>query len=258
MHKKFTGEVFPVEVSLTAIEYNNELMLHTLLKDLTTRKQLEKQVQKANIKLERAHKHAIYMLALASEYKDHETGGHIQRIIGMTSDLATELGVDQQSAEKMGSDSVLHDLGKLGISDYILLKPGKLTVNEFKTMKQHTIIGAKIIGDDEWFYQARQIALSHHEKWDGNGYPEGLKGEEIPFAARIVAVADALDALISKRPYKESWPPKQAIAEIRKESGTHFDPKIVEALLTFYRRGLLKKYFNQVTKTHKNTATNDN
>ena len=179
------------------------------------------------------------MLALASEYKDPETGDHIQRIQNLTTELALELSFEQKMAKKMGNDSVLHDLGKLGISDYILLKPDKLTDNEFEIMKQHTVIGAKIIGDDKWFTQARQIALCHHEKWDGSGYPEGLAGEAIPFAARIVAIVDEFDALITRRPYKEAWDRKKAINEIKRKAGKHFDPKIVEAFLSLHKKGKL-------------------
>jgi PAS domain S-box-containing protein len=202
----------------------------------------EAQLKKINIQLEDAHRHAMYMLAIASEYKDPETGMHIKHLVQLTTNLALKMGFESKQAEHMGENSILHDLGKLGISDYILLKPGKLTDNEFETMKQHTTIGAKIIGDDEWFRQAYLIALSHHERWDGNGYPQGLKGESIPIAARIVAVADTFDALISKRPYKEAWTIKKAIDEIKKKSGKYFDPKVVEAFLSLYKKEKLKKY----------------
>ena len=178
----------------------------------------------------------MYMLALASEYKDPETGEHIKRLVKMTKELALKMGIKPAEAEQMGADSILHDLGKLGISDYILLKPGKLTKNEFETMKQHTLIGTKIIGKDKGFVQARQIAMSHHEKWDGTGYPQGLKGNAIPVAARIVAVADAFDALISKRPYKEAWSREKAIDEINRQAGKRFDPKVVEAFLSLYKK----------------------
>ena len=211
-----------------------------IARDITKHKKMESLLKKTNVELENAHKHAMYMLALASEYKDPETGGHIKRIVRMTTKLALELGIESELAEQMGDNSLLHDLGKLGISDYILLKPGKLTDNEFETMKQHTLIGANIIGDDEWFYMARQIALLHHERWDGTGYPEGLKGDAIPLAARIVAVADEFDALISKRPYKEPWSLERSIEEIKLEAGKHFDPKVVEAFLSLCRKGFKK------------------
>ena len=204
------------------------IMFFLFFRILNERKKNEEELLKA-------HKHSVYMLAVASEYKDMKTGEHIKRIVRMTTELAKELGVGPKLAEQMGADSVLHDLGKLGISDYILLKPGKLTDDEFETMKQHTLIGAKIIGDDEWFRQTSQIALLHHERWDGNGYPNGLKGDEIPLAARIVAVVDVFDALTSKRPYKEAWPLDKSVNEIKQGSGSQFDPRVVDAFLSIYK-----------------------
>jgi len=211
-------------------------------KDITERKEYEERLNTTSLELESAHKHAMYMLALASEYKDPETGNHIKRIVQMTTELALEMGIESKRAKQFGEDSILHDLGKLGISDYILLKPGKLTENEFETMKQHTLIGAKIIGEDKWFKNAKQIALLHHENWDGSGYPKGLKGEAIPLAARILAVADEFDALISRRPYKEAWSLEKTVKEIKTETEKHFDPKVVDAFLSLYKKGKLKKY----------------
>ena len=208
--------------------------------NITKRKKAERELKNTGFELDKAHKHTLYMLAVASEYKDPETGGHIKRIVKLSTDIALELGIKPKRAERIGNDSILHDLGKLGISDYILLKPGKLTDIEYETIKQHTLIGAKIIGEDDWFIHARQIALSHHEKWDGSGYPNGLEGEAIPIAARIVAVADEFDALISRRPYKEAWSLIKAIETIKKEAGTHFDPRVVEAFLSLYKKGRLK------------------
>ena len=197
------------------------LLFFTVLKDR----------KKNKAELEKAHKHSIYMLAVASEYKDKNTGEHVGRLSQMTTELAIALGIKAIEAEQMGADSILHDLGKLGIADNILLKPGKLTKEEFKIMKQHTVIGARIIGDHEGFKQASLIAMSHHERWDGTGYPNGLKGVEIPLVARIVALVDVFDALTSKRPYKEAWPIEKAIAEIKQGAGCQFDPRVVSAFL---------------------------
>ena len=208
--------------------------------DISMRYKYARDLEKTNIELEKTHEHAMYMLALASEYKDPETGEHIKRIIKLTSDIAMEMGIKPEQAEQIGKDSNLHDLGKLGISDYILLKPNKLSEDEFNIMKKHTLIGAKIIGEDKWFVQARQIALSHHEQWNGKGYPEGLKGNKIPIAARIVAVSDTYDALISRRPYKDPWSREEAVAEIKKDSGSHFDPEVVKAFLSLNKKGRLK------------------
>jgi HD-GYP domain-containing protein (c-di-GMP phosphodiesterase class II)/ABC-type amino acid transport substrate-binding protein len=210
--------------------------------EITKRSKYGEKLKKSHIEIEQAHKHAMYMLAIASEYKDRGTGGHIKRIVGMTAELALEVGVESKQAEQMGADSILHDLGKLGISDYILLKPSKLTEDESEIMKQHTSIGAKIIGDDKWFAQARQIALLHHERWDGSGYLQGLRGKAIPLAARIVAVADVFDALISKRAYSEPWSLEKVIDKMKQKTGSHFDPKIFAAFLSLYQKGKLNKY----------------
>ncbi len=199
----------------------------------------------ARDQMEIVHKHTIHMVALASEYKDTETHDHITRVVDMTTEFALELGMEPELAAKIGADSILHDLGKLGVADYILLKPGKLNDNEFEAIKLHTTIGARILGDHEWFHQAREIALYHHEKWDGSGYPEGLSGSDIPLAARIVAVADVFDVLISKRPYKDPWKMELAANEIVRLSGKHFDPEIVDAFESLYKKGSLNKYHHE-------------
>ncbi|MCP4177655.1 MAG: response regulator [bacterium] len=226
------NDVIPIEINAKVIYSKDTFQILTLCRDISKRRNAENSLKKTITEVEKAHKHAIYMLAIASEYKDKTTADHISKIISLTTELALELGIEPDKAEKMGFDSQLHDLGKLGIPDSILLKPGKLTESEFEIIKKHTIIGSKIIGDDDWFYESKQIALLHHEKWDGTGYPKGLAGDAIPLAARIVAVVDVFNALISKRPYKDAWPMKKAVNQIEKESGTHFDPDIVNAFLS--------------------------
>jgi response regulator RpfG family c-di-GMP phosphodiesterase len=189
--------------------------------------------------LREANQHALHMLAVASEYKDVDTGKHIQRIHHGTTLLALACGVPPETAGQYGEASILHDLGKLGIPDAILQKPARLTPEEFDTIKQHTVLGEGIIGDNPWFDLARQCSISHHEHWDGNGYPNRLKGEEIPLIGRIVAVIDVFDALTSKRPYKEPWDIVSAVAEIERCSGTQFDPVVVSAFLRLYSDGSL-------------------
>jgi putative two-component system response regulator len=147
--------------------------------------------------------------------------------------LARRLGFDEAQCELLLHASPMHDIGKIGIPDHILLKPGKLTAEEWEIMKTHTTIGAHILeGDDsELLNFAREIAISHHEKWDGGGYPHGLAGEAIPLSGRIVAIADVFDALTSERPYKKPWPVEEAVAYIREQSGSHFEPRIVKEFL---------------------------
>jgi response regulator RpfG family c-di-GMP phosphodiesterase len=191
--------------------------------------------------LRKANQHALHMLAVASEYKDIDTGQHIQRIHHGTTLLALACGVDTETAGQYGEASILHDLGKLGIPDAILQKPARLTTEEFDKIKQHPALGGCIIGDNPWFELARQCTISHHERWDGNGYPNRLKGEEIPLIGRIVAVIDVFDALTSKRPYKEAWDIDNAVQEIERCSGSQFDPTVVASFLKLYKNGSLNR-----------------
>ncbi|MEO5329827.1 MAG: DUF3369 domain-containing protein [Magnetococcus sp. THC-1_WYH] len=185
--------------------------------------------------LEGANRRAMRMLAVAAEFKDTETGDHVKRLARQTIETALELGCSEEVALEMGQASMMHDIGKIGIPDAVLLKPGKLTADEFEVIKSHPGIGAAILSEDGNFKVALQVALSHHERWDGTGYPSGLKGEEIPLAARIVSVVDVFDALVSARPYKKAWPVADALAEIRRGSGSHFDPTVVAAFLRTHR-----------------------
>jgi putative two-component system response regulator len=173
----------------------------------------------------------VRRLGIAAEYKDNETGQHIIRMSKYCQLIGKEYGLSKEEQNLLLNASPMHDVGKIGIPDNILLKPGKLDADEWEIMKTHTTIGAKIIGDhpSELMQTAKLIALSHHERWDGSGYPGGLKGEQIPIYGRIAAIADVFDALTSERPYKKAWPVEEAIAEIRKGSGSHFDPKAVDA-----------------------------
>ncbi len=175
----------------------------------------------------------IQRLAQAVDTRDTETGEHIQRIGRLSQQLALQIGWSEAEAEVLRHASAMHDIGKIGIPDRILLKPGKLDSQEWEVVKAHTTAGAQILAESSnpLVQMARDIAMSHHERWDGSGYPAGLKGEEIPVAARICAVVDVYDALLAKRSYKEAWTAQQALAEIRQGSGTHFDPKLVVAFL---------------------------
>jgi putative two-component system response regulator len=177
-----------------------------------------------------AHLDTIHRLALAAEYKDEQTAAHIERVSHYCALLARGLGFPPQEVEILFHASPMHDVGKIGIPDRILLKPGKLIPEEWSLMQQHTIMGAHILaGSASELLQAGEvIALSHHEKWDGSGYPNGLSGEAIPLYGRICAVADVFDALLSKRVYKEAFPEARVYEILRQGRGSHFDPQILD------------------------------
>jgi len=176
----------------------------------------------------------VQRLGLAAEYKDNETGLHVIRMSHYARLLGLAAGLSEFEADELLHAAPLHDVGKIGIPDRILQKQGKLDAEEWAIMKKHVAIGANIIGEHERgvLAMAHRIALSHHEKWDGSGYPSGLAGNAIPLEGRIVAVADVFDALTSDRPYKKAWPVERAFAYLREHRGEHFDPALVDLFLT--------------------------
>lgn len=187
-------------------------------------------LKQANLALESAYRESLYRLASAAEYRDQETGNHIRRIGMYSHAIARGMGLDEDFLHLILLASPLHDVGKIGIRDSVLLKPGKLTPEEFEEIKAHTLIGARILsGSTSPLLQlAEEIALNHHERFDGSGYPNGLRGEEIPLSGRITALADVFDALTTRRVYKPAFPVAQALAEIRRGVGTHFDPRVAQ------------------------------
>jgi len=202
------------------------------------RKELESEVSKrteelkhAIEKIKTASLDTIYRLSMACELRDKETGAHIKRVSRYSAAVARRMGLDEGTTETILYAAPMHDVGKIGIPDKILLKPTKLDPEEWAIMKQHTIIGAKILNgsDAEFIKLGEVIALTHHEKWDGSGYPNNLKGVAIPIAGRITAIADVFDALTSKRPYKEAFSVKKSLTIIREGRGSHFDPDVVDA-----------------------------
>ncbi len=188
--------------------------------------------------VEDAHLEVVRRLLLAAEYRDDDTGNHIHRIGEYCSVLGEAWGMEERQVELLRHASAMHDVGKIGIPDHILLKPGKLTPEEWEVMKSHAEIGARILSGarSELLQMAEVIARTHHEKWDGSGYPQGLSGEDIPVVGRLVAVCDVFDALTSERPYKKAWPVEEAVAEINRSSGKHFDPRVVEVFMANLQR----------------------
>lgn len=184
--------------------------------------------------LRESRKQIVSILGRAAEYRDNETGMHVIRVGKFAQMLALTVGCSEDWSEELLMAATLHDVGKLGIPDAILLKPGRLDDEEMVIMRRHAEIGAEILGKhtDPLLAMSREIALSHHEKWDGSGYPRRLAGENIPLSARIVALVDVFDALTSERPYKRAWSVDEAFALIEKDSGTHFDPTLAQAFLS--------------------------
>ena len=195
-------------------------------------RQLQKKVDERTKALQASQLRIIHHLGRAVEFKDNETGAHVIRMSHYARMIAQEYGGNDEWVNQIFQAAPMHDVGKIGISDAILLKPGKLTPEEWEKMKLHTVYGGEIFAedDDPMLQIAKTIALTHHEKWDGSGYPNGLKGEEIPLEGRIVAIADVLDALMSKRPYKEAWTLDDSLTYIEENSGSHFDPNLVPVL----------------------------
>ncbi|WP_235693030.1 PAS domain S-box protein [Deinococcus aquaedulcis] len=210
--------------------------------DLTDRKALAAQLEEQNAQLaahvqartqelEAAQLEMLERLARAAEHRDEDTGEHVHRVARAAAGIASQLGLGPETVALLERAAPLHDVGKIGVPDAILLKPGRLTPEEFDIVKTHTTIGASLLDDSRsvLMQAAQTIALTHHERWDGAGYPQGLRGEAIPLLGRIVAVADVYDALTSERPYKRAWTHEAAVAELRAQAGRQFDPQVVAA-----------------------------
>lgn len=191
--------------------------------------------------LKEAHRDAILRLAYAAESRDPYTGRHLQRIGALAEEIARRVGLDDDDVEAIGYAAIVHDLGKLRIPDAVLIKPGELSTDDWAVMKKHPEYGADILGNGAFYDLAREVALHHHERWDGSGYPFGLQGETIPQAARIVMVADIYDALISARPYKAAWPAQKALAELQHMKGVKLCPASVDAFVAMWADGTVAR-----------------
>lgn len=215
----------PINPAITLQRVSTQLAIYN------QERHLEKLVQERTQQLNESRLEIIRRLGRAAEYKDNETGLHVVRMSHYARIIANRIVDNEAWSELIFQAAPMHDIGKIGIPDHILLKPGKLDEKEWKLMRKHPKIGHDIIGshDSPLLQMAADIAMAHHEKWDGSGYPKGLAKESIPLAARIIAVADVFDALTTVRPYKTAWPVPDAVAFIQSEAGAHFDPQVVEA-----------------------------
>lgn len=229
---------------------------HDMQAEYKKRLELEVQVKTESLtaalkELNDAHIEMIYVLSRAAEYRDNTTGNHINRVSMYSGLLAAKLGLDRKQQKGIYYASPMHDIGKIAIPDKILLKPDKLDEEERKIMMQHTVIGAEMLKglNNELISLSSEIALSHHEKWDGTGYPYGLSGDRIPLSGRIVAIADVFDAIMSHRPYKRAWSFDEAYSYIIASAGTQFDPEVAEAFSE------CRKEFFEVVTSHQDVYT---
>jgi PAS domain S-box-containing protein len=242
LHKD--GSLLNLSVTLSPIMHAGALtgfcaVHHDISDRLRTRDTLENKIGMRTRQLRRSRAETLHKLALVAVYRDDDTFQHTERVGVGAAELATRLGLPGSLVRLIRHAAPLHDVGKIGIPDRILLKPGPLNPEEFAAMKQHTVLGAGLLtgGDSAILQLAEQIALTHHESWDGNGYPAGLAAEAIPIAGRIVAVVDSFDAMTNDRPYRVASSVKDALSEIARCSGTQFDPHVVKAFLQLHHHG---------------------
>ena len=227
--RDYVTKPFDIKEVLSRVRNLIEVQLfHLYLKNQN--KVLEQKVQARTKEIYDTRLEIVRCLGRAAEYRDNETGLHIVRMSKIAELLGQAYGMNSHQCELLLNASPMHDIGKIGIPDHVLLKPGKFEPDEWEIMKTHAAIGANILSgsDSELLTMAKEIALSHHEKWDGSGYPGGLTGEDIPLVGRITAIADVFDALTSERPYKKAWTVEDAVKLINEQSGIHFEPKMVE------------------------------
>ena len=232
----------PLDRVEVLLRVGNLLQTKRLQRELQDRNQdLQRWVRARTADLEEARRETLERLALAAEYRDDDTNQHTKRVGRTAALLAKQLGLSAETVEHLRFAAPLHDVGKIGIPDAVWLKPGALSDHERKMLEQHTTIGARILSGSRSpiLRLAEQIAHTHHERWDGSGYPRGLGGDAIPLAGRITAVADVFDVLAHPRPHKKAWPLEQAVEEILNQAGRQFDPEVVGAFRRLDARALL-------------------
>ena len=223
----------PIDPNEVVMRTRNAVRMRLLqLQLMSGHRDLEDEIRARTEELDAAQVEILDRLAMAAEYRDDDTGDHTRRVGEMSGRLARTLKMSPRVSSMLERAAPLHDVGKIAIPDSILLKPGSLTDEEFRTIKTHTTIGARILlGSHPVLWLASEIAMTHHERYDGSGYPEGLRGEDIPLPGRVVAVVDVFDTLTHDRSYREAWPKHQATAEILSQSGKQFDSRVVDAFL---------------------------
>jgi putative two-component system response regulator len=224
----------PFDMTEVVLRVKNLLLTHVLSLELRDHNLLlERRVRERTRALEEARLEVVDRLALAAEYRDDSTGEHAKRVGRLAALIAGGLDLPEETVELIRLAARLHDMGKIAVSDSILAKPSTLTSDELEAMKMHTTVGGEILGRSrsDLLRMSEEIALTHHEWWDGSGYPAGLKGEQIPLTGRIVAVADVFDTLTHRQPSKPPWPLDRALAEFERLRGRHFDPQVVDAFL---------------------------
>ena len=236
--RKKNGSEFSVDILLSPVETKEDDMVICSVRDITERKGMQaklaylfQDLQKSNQELLMAYETTLSGWAKALALRDGRTADHTQRVTEMTIRLARAMGIGENQMQHIRQGALLHDIGKMGVPDNILLKPGPLNDEEWEIMRRHPILAEELLSPIAYLRQAMEIPCCHHEKWDGKGYPRGLKGEEIPLSARIFAVVDVWDALRSDRPYRKAWPEEKVLAYLREQKGKHFDPTVVETFL---------------------------
>lgn len=249
--KDFINKPFrPTQIRLRVQNLLRTRLLHVALQEYNST--LEERVLERTIELEASRLDLLERLALAAEFRDYTTGMHTQRVGLLASLLAAKLGLPDPEVDLIRRAAPLHDVGKIGIPDHILLKPGRLSDEEFEAMQNHVSVGAKLLSKSpsDLIKLAEKIALTHHERWDGSGYPRGLAGNDIPLVGQIVAVADVFDTLTNERPYKPAWPLEKAVGELERQRGKWFAPEMVDIFLEVLRDNpeLTKKYSGAATE----------
>ncbi|MDR3572551.1 MAG: HD domain-containing phosphohydrolase [Anaerolineaceae bacterium] len=223
-----------VRIKLGLLNRGTEQFILLNIHDITEWKSVNNELFQMHFELEQSYWGTLDGWGRALELRDDETEGHTRRVTDTTVNLAMRYGVSLQDIQHIRHGALLHDIGKMAIPDAILLKPGPLTDDEWVVMRRHPVYALELLKPIPYLKPSLGIPYSHHEKWDGSGYPLGLKGNEIPLGARLFAVVDVWDALLSDRPYRKGWPQEKVLNYIREKSGTHFDPDIVDVFLRLY------------------------